>query len=163
MNGIRIAGCSDKESIYTLYEAAKAKGRRDGSSDWDEYYPNEAILDDDLQRSIVFVMEENGAIVASLSLIEYRFEEEQTIPWTEDNACFLTRLCVQPEKQGMGIGEIMMRHAGEYARSNGYKATHHLAAVANNAANRLYKRMGYISIGEVTRYETRFIAYEMIL
>jgi ribosomal protein S18 acetylase RimI-like enzyme len=57
----------------------------------------------------------------------------------------------------------MMRNIREYAKEKGFEATHHLAAKVNEAANRLYERMGYRKVGLIHVYDTDFNAYEKLL
>jgi ribosomal protein S18 acetylase RimI-like enzyme len=146
-----------------MFDAAKAKGRIDGTSDWDEDYPTREIVEEDIKNQELFVLEDQRRIIASISIVEEEPEEIKNLGWERIKSCFLVRLCVTPEYQGKGIGEQMMKNISIVAKEKGYKATHHLAADVNKAANRLYKRMGYKDLGLINAYGTDFIAYEMIL
>ena len=160
---IRKASIAEEDTIYSLYSKVKEKGRKDGTSDWDEDYPNSEILHEDLVNDRVFVLVIDNKIISSISIYENEIEEVQVLDWTKVKACFLVRLCVSPDYQGKRIGEKMMKNISEYARQKGFKATQHLAAEVNIAANRLYKRMGYRNVGKINLYETEFNAYEMLL
>ncbi len=163
MQQFRKALLEEENAIFSLYEAVKAKGREDGTSDWDEDYPNKDILREDLENGRLFVLIGHDEILATISIFEEDEPDTQSLDWVNVKACFLVRLCVSPEHQGKGIGEKMMGNISAYARSRGFKATHHLAAKVNTAANRLYKRMGYRELGMVHLYDTDFIAYEKLL
>jgi len=152
---------NEEEDVFKLYEAVKINGRENGTSDWDEDYPNREILNEDMENNRIFIFEDNGRIIAAISMTQGEEIDIAPFKWKEDNACFLVRLCVDPSYQGKGIGEIMMKRISEHAKSLGIAATHHLASVKNPAANRLYKRMGYHQIGQVFLYETEYYAYEM--
>jgi len=159
----RRALIEEEDPIFSLYAEVKEKGRKDGTSDWDEDYPNLEILHEDLVNDRVFVLVIDNKIISSISIYENEIDEVQVLDWTNVKACFLVRLCVSPKYQGKKIGEIMMKNISEYARKKGFKATQHLAAEVNIAANRLYKRMGYRNVGKINLYETEFNAYEMLL
>ena len=163
MRRFRKATPDDEKTISALYEAVKTKGREDGTSDWDDDYPNEAILREDLENGRLFVMSERDETIAAISIFEDDEPDVQSLDWAHVKACFLVRLCVSPKHQGRGFGEIMMRETSAYAKSRGFEATHHLAAVSNVAANRLYRRMGYRDLGMIHLYDTDFIAYEMLV
>ena len=163
MQLFRMASENEEDIIYTLYDAVKEKGKNDGTSDWDEDYPNREILKDDLKNKSLFVLEDNKKIIAAVSMVDEESPELQTLDWAKEKSCFLVRLCVAPEYQGKGLGEKMMHCISNTARGRGFKATHHLAAEVNKAANRLYKRMRYRNLGRIHVYGTDFIAYEMIL
>ncbi len=146
-----------------MFDAVKAKGKVDGSSDWDEDYPNKDIIEDDIKNKNLYVLEDRDKVIASISVLDEEPAELNVIDWEDGKACFLVRLCVAPECQGKGIGEEMMKNISGIAKKKGYKATHHLAAEANKAANRLYQRMGYKDLGKIHVYDTDFIAYEKML
>jgi len=146
-----------------MFNSAKDKGRIDGTSDWDEDYPNREIIEEDITNEALYVLEDQGRIIASISLVEEEPEEIKDLGWEKARSCFLVRLCVAPEYQGKGIGGQVMKSISLIAKKKGYKATHHLAAEVNQAANRLYKRMGYKDLGSIRVYDTNFIAYEMVL
>jgi len=163
MQKFRIALEIEEDEILTLYDAVKAKGKIDGTSDWDEDYPNRKILKDDLENRSLYILEDDKKIIAAISMVDEESPELQLLDWAKVKSCFLVRLCVAPIYQSKGIGEKMMQYISDAAREIGFKATHHLAAEVNEAANRLYKRMGYRNLGKIHVYETDFIAYEMIL
>ena len=159
----RKALLADENYILSIYKAVKEKGKVDGTSDWNEDYPNKEILKEDLKKEQAYVLISNEDVIAAITMIEEDEPGIQTMPWTKARACFLARLCVSPEYQGRGIGEKMMKYISECAKEKGFEATHHLAAKVNEAANRLYVRMGYRNLGPIHLYETDFNAYEMLL
>ena len=163
MQRFRLASIEDINYLNSMFDAVKAKGKIDGTSDWDEDYPNREIIVEDITNKGLYVLEDQDKIIASISLVEDEPEEIKDLGWERVRSCFLVRLCVAPEYQGKGIGEQMMKSISIVAREKGYKATHHLAANVNKAANRLYKRMGYRNLGLIHAYGTDFIAYEKIL
>jgi len=163
MQHFRLASIDEVNYINCMFDTAKTKGRIDGTSDWDEDYPNREIVEEDIKNKALYVFEEQERIIASISIVEEEPEEIKHLSWERVRSCFLVRLCVAPEYQGKGIGEQMMKSISIVAKEKGYKATHHLAADANKAANRLYKRMGYKDLGLVHAYGTDFNAYERVL
>jgi ribosomal protein S18 acetylase RimI-like enzyme len=163
MQRFRLASDEEINYINSMFDAVKAKGKIDGTSDCDEDYPNKEIIAEDIKNKGLYVLEDQGKVVASISLLEDEPEEIEDLGWERVRSCFLVRLCVAPEYQGKGIGEQMMKSISIIAKEKGYKATHHLAAEANKVANRLYKRMGYKDLGLIHVYDTDFIAYEKVL
>ncbi len=163
MEIFRLALEKEEDINNDMYTAVKAKGTIDGTSDWDDDYPNREILKDDLLKRCVYVLERSGTITAAISIVDEKIDELESLDWKEVKSCFLVRLCVGPEYQGQGIGEKMMHHVNDHARRSGYGATHHLAAKENKAAIRLYERMGYRNLGAIHVFGKDFVAYEMAL
>lgn len=157
------ASHADVEKIDALYHAVKKLGRENGTTDWDDDYPNRDFIEDDIKNGFSFVLRNDDEVLAAVSLLPEDDLDECSIQWTPKKACVLARLCVKPALQGRHLGECVMRLVSDEAKRQGYEATRHLAAVANPASIRLYERMGYKRLGTVHLYDTEFYAYEMIL
>ena len=57
MTEFRPAKTSERDLILDLYTEVKEDGMRSGYCDWNDYYPNEEILDQDFQENGIFVLE----------------------------------------------------------------------------------------------------------
>jgi ribosomal protein S18 acetylase RimI-like enzyme len=154
---------SDAESILRLFEEAKRVGRQNGTTDWDETYPNREFIDEDIKNGALWALYEDGKIVATISLLKEDFEDTLDAGWTDANSCILARLCVDTALQSRGVGAEMMRLVTEEAARQGYSATRHLASANNPAALRLYRKLGYRELKHVFFVDTDFIAFEMLI
>ncbi len=157
------AARSDADEIEALYIAVKKHGRGNGTTDWDDDYPNRAFIDGDIANGALYTLRYNGELLAAVSMLEEDDLDECGIKWTQKKSCVLARLCVKPQYQGRHMGEYMMRLISEEAKEEGYLATRHLASLTNPASLRLYDRMGYMKLGKVHMYDTDFYAYEKLL
>jgi ribosomal protein S18 acetylase RimI-like enzyme len=149
----------DAEAVFRLFEEAKRRGRGRGTTDWDETYPTRDLVDEDIARGDLWTLREGGALVAAISMLP-KEELDGDAGWTEEHVCALARLCVDPLRQGQGIGAEMMRRITEEAARQGFRATRHLASVDNPAALRLYRRMGCRELGRLRLPYGDFIAFE---
>ena len=150
------------DKIDALYHAVKKIGRENGTTDWDDDYPNRDFIDEDIENGFSFVLCLEGEVLAAVSMLPEDDLDDCCIEWTPKKACVLAQLCVKPALQGMHVGEYVMHLVSEEAKRMGYEATRHLAAAANPASLRLYERMGYKMLGSVHLYDTDFYAYERI-
>lgn len=153
----------DADTIEAIFEEAKRIGRTNGTTDWDETYPTREDIDGDIARGELWTLREDGRILAAIALLREDFENGLDVAWTDVPSGILARLCVDPKLQGRGVGAEMMRLVSQEAVRQGYRATRHLAAAANPAALRLYRKLGYRELGRVRYYDTDFIAFEMLL
>lgn len=156
------ASVADAEKIDALYHAVKKSGRENGTTDWDDDYPNRDFIEEDIKNGFSFVLRFEDEVLAAVSILPEDDLDDCPIQWTPKKACVLARLCVKPALQGRHVGEYVMRLVSAEAKLQGYEATRHLAAVANPASIRLYERMGYKKLGTTHLYDTDFYAYEMI-
>lgn len=151
------------EAIFSLYREVIAEGQKNGTSHWSEEYPTRAFLDEDVELQRVFVLESDTEIVASVVLLETDDLDDEPLGWQALRSCVPVRLCVSPKFQGRGIGRQMMHCLIAYAKQQGYQSMRLLAEVNSVAANRLYRRMGFVCLGVVQLYGKSFNAYELVL
>lgn len=76
-----------------------------------------------------------GRIVGSLTLVLFRIPTGVRA-WIED-------VVVDAEARGRGVGEALNRHAIEHARRAGARTVDLTSRPSRDAANRLYKRIGF--------------------
>ena len=153
----------DKEPVRLLYHQAVETGKANGSSDWNDEYPSEEILEDDLISERLFVLIDVQTMVGAVSLMETDDLDQEPLGWAAVRSCVPVRLCVSAARQRQGLGERLMNSLAKYARDEGYESFRLLASHNNPAANRLYQKMGYSNLCRVHLYKKEFIAYELLL
>ena len=159
----RLATPSDLDAVAALYLRCARAGRENGSSDWEDDYPNRAFAEEDLAHDGLFVLERDGVIIAAVTMLPGDDLDELPLPWTDVPHCALMRLGVEPALQGHGVGGLMTRLVSEEARRQGYRATRHMSAVENKVSTALYRRLGYREVGPALLYQTDFICFEKLL
>ncbi len=157
------ATLSDEPEILDLFERAKRTGRENGTTDWDETYPTAAITREDIEGGALWMLREDGRLIATISLLHEDYEEVVDVDWTDAPYCILARLCVDPRLQGRGIGAEMMDRITREAVHQGFRATRHLASADNPAALRLYRKLGYRELGERFCFGTHYVAFERLI
>jgi ribosomal protein S18 acetylase RimI-like enzyme len=61
---------------------------------------------------------------------------------------FVANVCVTPDARGRGHGAAMMQHARSMARAAGLAAVELDVSFANTGAQRLYERLGWVTVAE---------------
>jgi ribosomal protein S18 acetylase RimI-like enzyme len=89
----------------------------------------------DSEDTVLFVARIDGRILGSLTLALYRIPTG-TKAWIED-------VVVDAEARGHGVGELLNRAALEEARARGAKDVSLTSRPSREAANRLYRRIGF--------------------
>ncbi|MCR5670324.1 MAG: GNAT family N-acetyltransferase [Butyrivibrio sp.] len=160
MNLIEPATENDREQILELYE--KQKGREYCA--WDEDYPSDETISFDLSRDALFVMKENGRVIAAIS-IEVDEAVDNLDCW--DKSLFpggeLARLAVDPSMQSRGIGRKMLEHGIKALKERGHKSIHFLVNKHNLKAIKCYASFGFNVVGECFMYDQDFLCYEKAL
>ena len=106
-------------------------------------------------------MKTDGIIQAAISLEEDEDVNNLTC-WDHDLAPQgeLARLAVLPEKQGKGIGRIMLQFGMDELKRRGYNGIHFLVNKYNVKAIRSYAVFGFRTAGECHMYDQDFFCYE---
>jgi len=89
----------------------------------------------DSEDTVLFVARVDGRIMGSLTLALYRIPTG-TKAWIED-------VVVDADARGHGVGELLNQAALDDARSRGAKDVSLTSRPSREAANRLYRRIGF--------------------
>ena len=152
----------DLEEVVSLFHAAVADMRERQIYQWDEIYPNEEILKEDIHNGEMKLLTKEGRIIACVVINEEQDEQYYNAPWkyTEGEIAVIHRLCVHPKEQGCGIGKRIVQLTEEYMKERGYSIIRLDVFSENPYANRLYQSMGFRSVGNVHFRKGLFYLYE---
>lgn len=95
----------------------------------------QAIVDSEASTLLV-ARDEDGDVVGSMTLAMFRIPTGLRA-WIED-------VVVDERARGRGVGRLLNEHALDLARTAGAKTVDLTSRPSREAANRLYKRMGFV-------------------
>lgn len=156
---VRKATATDIDSvagIYMLIHRLEKLGTI--TVGWDpQVYPVRATAEEALRNDSLFVMTSGSGIVASAIINSEQPEAYRLIDWeypaSDSEVGVLHTLTVNPHQSHKGFGRAFVAYFEAYARSNGCTITRLDTQVRNEAAFRMYPRLGYRLAGI---RETRF-------
>ena len=131
---------------------------------WNEEYPSMREIGSDLARRSLFVMKEDGRIIAAISLDDD--EEVEALPfWSRElvPGGELSRVAVSKDFQNRGIARQLMKRAMDVMRSRGYKSMHFLVNRHNVKALRSYAHLNAAVVGECFLFGQPFFCCEIAL
>lgn len=146
---------SDLDSIEKIYENihdGEEKGRT--ATGWvRDVYPTRKTAEEALKRDDLFVMEDEGEVVAAAVINQTQVKEYQNAVWKHDakdnEIMVLHCLTVDPLKKGRGYGKAFVAFYEEYAKQHGCRELRMDTNVGNERARFLYHKWGYEEIGIV--------------
>lgn len=149
---LRNAIHKDLEAIVDIFNKATEKMIDHGINQWDDLYPNEEILINDINSNQMLVGEIDHQIASVLVINQTYDEEYRNGDWMYKDTffCVVHRLCINPVFQGKGFGMITMQLIENTLRSNGIESIRLDAFSQNPIALRMYEKLGYKKVGEVT-------------
>ena len=146
---IRAATAADIGAICAIYGEIFAQEREGVSyTQWIEgAYPTRETAERGVSAGTMYVLEENGEVLASVILNSFQAKEYYEIPWlypAEDSEVLVVHtLCVSPRAKGRGLGTRMVDFASGVAVGRGMKVIRLDTNVRNTPAQRLYTRQGW--------------------
>ncbi len=160
MRRIENATRADAEEILKLYRMQLGREY----CPWNENYPTMEEIDFDLERDSLFVMREDGKIIAAITIDEDEAVNELEY-WTPElqPGGELSRLAVDPDYQGQGIAKEMVKHGLAELKARGFKSLHFLVNRNNLKALKCYASFDFNKVGECFMYEQNMFCYEMEL
>lgn len=116
-----------------------------GIYQWNEFYPNSDIVENDIKSEDCYVIKNNEKCVAYFSINEEQSPEYNQIKWLVDGRKVLVihRLSVHPELQGRGIAKKILIFIEDFAAKNNYSCIRLDAYSGNEKALKLYENFGY--------------------
>lgn len=149
--------------VWRILSACVRAMRREGIQQWDEFYPTEALVAEDARNGTLFVAEDGGACVAAVCLDGNEPPEYAGVEWSGGGPVLVVhRLCVDPSRQGRGVGGQLLDFAEELARSGGRRWVRLDAYSGNPRLIGMYERRGYRRAGRIhfPRRELPFYCFE---
>ncbi|MGC6507342.1 MAG: GNAT family N-acetyltransferase [Myxococcota bacterium] len=166
---ISIGQIHDIDMIIRLTRACGRHMRANGIDQWDEHYPDRAVILNDLHTQTLFAYRKGTEILGIVVLNEAQDDEYADIGWSTnetDRNIVIHRLAVRPDQQGKGIGRKLMDFAEQWAKDNHYDAIRLDTFSQNQRNQRFYANRGYTNLGPVfLKYKKNhpYYCYELLL
>lgn len=152
---IRLAAASDIPAVSAIYEAIHEKeALGEGVTGWIRgVYPTAQTAIDALSQGELFVLEQDGSVLAAAKINQEQVEEYSLCPWSVDakpeEIMVLHTLVVDPKTAGQGLGRAFVAFYEEYALENGCRYLRMDTNEKNLPARKLYHKLGYREAGIV--------------
>ena len=115
-------------------------------------YPTRDIAAQAQEAGTLYVLEENGALCASMILNHVQAEDYDKIPWQypaqPQEVLVIHTLCIPPSQARKGLGRKMVQFALARALALGCRVVRLDTAATNQPAARLYEGLGFRLAGE---------------
>ena len=152
---IRKAKKSDIDSIEKIYEKihdSEEKGLV--TIGWIRtVYPTRKTAEDALDRNDLFVMVDEGRVVAAAIINQAQVKEYKYAAWKheaeEKEVMVLHTLVVDPFEKNRGYGSAFVAFYEEFAKQHGCTALRMDTNARNLRARNLYQHLGYEEVGIV--------------
>ena len=110
-------------------------------------HPTDEMIRDYIKQDAMYVLEENGTILASVAVTMSQGEDYHGIAWADDleddDVAVVHILCVNPDYQKQKIGKYVVKECIRLAEKEDKKAVRLDALECNKPAHKLYETLGF--------------------
>mgnify|MGYP006123362169 FL=1 len=148
---IRKAEISDLENIMLMYKSCVTGMVENGIDQWDETYPNDEIIIEDLNVGTYYVAEMNETIIGGINIDKNQDDTYLSLDWKDKSDSFLVvhRLGVKEEFWNKKIGKDLMLFTEKLVIEKGLKSIRLDTYSGNPKAMEFYRRLGYTELGTI--------------
>ncbi|HWP50778.1 MAG TPA: GNAT family N-acetyltransferase [Clostridia bacterium] len=158
----RKAVSGEAAEIFNVYRVAISHMQASGIDQWDDAYPTQAVIEQDIVKGEMTIGTINDTIACAFVLNRDQWEGYENGNWQYPELPFavLHRLCVNPSCQGKGIGTQTMHYIETLLINEGISVLQLDAFPKNHNAIKLYEKLNYIKVGEAVFRKGVFYLYE---
>jgi ribosomal protein S18 acetylase RimI-like enzyme len=151
---------NDLSSVLKIFKRIKAELNKQKNDQWKWIYPNRFNHKTDIKNGTMYGITEGNEYVAVVTLDDKQSSDYRLMDWQDKKGtpCCIHRLAVDPSRQGQGLGKFLLQYVENLAIKQGYSSVRIDVYKINDAAVALYKKNGYVEVGEV-RYPLRKFSY----
>lgn len=124
---------SDMPEIMKIIKQAQDYFKDQGINQWQNNYPNEEVISNDILRGDSYILENNGTVVATTVISFEKEKNYNTIyngKWiTNEEYAVIHRIAVDNNSKGLGVSHFLINYAKKLCMQRGVNSikvdTHH--------------------------------------
>ena len=153
-------------AIWEILQQAIARRKADGSGQWQDGYPNPAVIQSDITKNAGYIIAENDTIVGYVALLindepEYKNIEGEWL--TNGDFVVFHRVAIAENQLGKGLAKKLLLHIEEFATANGIVSIKADTNFDNLTMIAVFEKLGYQYCGQVYFRGSARRAYEKVL
>lgn len=160
------ASKKDIPQIWLLIQEAIALRKKDGSNQWQDGYPNEAVIKNDIKNGLGHILLDGSKIIGYVAILyndEPAYDKIKGKWLTNDKFMVLHRIAISKNYLGTGMAQKIMLLCEKLATENQVYSIKIDTNFDNFPMLKLLEKLSYIYCGEVTFRGSHRKAYEKIL
>lgn len=163
----RKATPDDLSKIWIILQQAIVRRKYDGSQQWQDGYPNENVVEQDIAKGIGYVLALDNTKIIGYAAILYNDEpayEQLNGTWlTNGDFVVVHRVAISDDYLGKGIAQKIFLYTEEIATENNIFSIKVDTNFDNIPMLKILEKLGYIYCGEVSFRGSVRKAFEKIV
>ncbi|NHN27527.1 GNAT family N-acetyltransferase [Flavobacterium jejuense] len=162
----RKATLTEIPQIWEILKQAIQRRKEEGSNQWQDGYPNQKVIQNDIENGYGFVLTEKEVVIGYTAvLINDEPEYERIVGKWQTNSDFVVyhRVAIAEKNLGKGLAKIMLGFIETFALENNIYSVKADTNFDNKGMLAIFERLGYVYCGEVYFRGSARKAYEKVL
>ncbi len=162
----RQAVTADIPAIWNILQQAIRRRKADGSNQWQDGYPNEAIVQQDVANGYGYVLTDGEAIAGYTAVMinnEPAYADIEGKWLTEGDFVVYHRVAIDESQLGKGLAQLMLKEIERFAQQRGIRSVRADTNFDNPGMLKIFEKLGYTYCGEVYFRGAARKAFEKVL
>lgn len=162
----RKANLDELEPIWAILKQGIARRKKEGSNQWQDGYPNPAVIKNDIEKDAGFILAEGDTIIGYCAILindEPEYERIEGKWLTHDDFVVFHRVAISEHHLGKNLSKKMLNYIEDFARNNDIYSIKADTNFDNIAMLKIFERMEYAYCGEVYFRGSPRKAFEKVL
>ena len=161
---IRLSQFSDLPALMEIFREAQATIAQLGIDQWQNGYPSEAVITDDIAQDRSYVVERKGELLGTFVPVqtEPTYDRIYGGQWQcGDTYLAIHRVAVKVAARGTGVADAIIRYAEQQAKAMGREALRIDTHRGNIPMRRMLEKQGFQCCGVIYLQDgAHRVAYE---
>lgn len=162
----RQAGAGDIPQVWEILEQAIQRRKEDGSSQWQDGYPNLSVVKSDIEKGVGYVLADGDAITGYCAVMindEPEYAKLKGNWLTNGDFVVYHRVAIAGHYLGRGLAQRMIQHVEDFALEHNIYSVKADTNFDNAGMLRIFEKLGYTYCGEVMLRGAPRKAFEKVL
>jgi GNAT superfamily N-acetyltransferase len=149
----RQASASEVPQIWEIIQQAIVRRKNDGSQQWQDGYPNEDVIKQDITKGIGYVLIDDNIVAGYAAILfndEPAYEQLKGTWLTNGDFAVVHRVAISDDYLGKGLAQKLFLFAEDLAKGNNVLSIKVDTNFDNIPMLKILEKLGYTYCGEVT-------------
>ncbi|MBV7529638.1 GNAT family N-acetyltransferase [Chitinophaga sp. sic0106] len=162
----REATNNDITAIWTILQQAIRRRKADGSQQWQDGYPNEQVVQQDIEKGYGYVLTEGDTVIGYTAVMinnEPAYADIQGQWLTDGDFVVYHRVAIVENQLGKGLAQVMLKEIETFALRHQVHSVRADTNFDNPGMLKIFEKLGYTYCGEVFFRGSARKAFEKVL
>ena len=149
----RQPSASEAPQIWKIIQQAIVRRKNDGSQQWQDGYPNEDVIKQDITKGIGYVLIDDNIVAGYAAILfndEPAYEQLKGTWLTNGDFAVVHRVAISDDYLGKGLAQKLFLFAEDLAKRNNIFSIKVDTNFDNIPMLKILEKLGYTYCGEVT-------------